>query len=135
MRISWTIIWTACAIRLKTTLFFVFSAGNESQAQPGVTNGIPLLDEFKESLDGLFVTVVALDKDNKLADYSNACGVAQNYCIAAPGNDVWSPINQDDMIGQMSGTSMAAPGGYRQHCLPDGRLSLHDAAGSGQSGV
>ena len=95
--------------QIENNVVFVFSAGNESQAQPGVTNGIPLLDEFKESLDGLFVTVVALDKDNKLADYSNACGVAQNYCIAAPGNDVWSPINQDDMIGQMSGTSMAAP--------------------------
>lgn len=95
--------------QIENGVVFVFSAGNEGQAQPGVTNGIPLLDEFKESLDGLFVTVVALDKDNKLASYSNACGVAQNYCLAAPGNDVWSPINQDDMIGQMSGTSMAAP--------------------------
>lgn len=95
--------------QIENNVVFVFSAGNEGQAQPGVLNGIPLLDEFKESLSNLFVTVVALDKDDKLASYSNACGAAQNYCIAAPGTDIWSVVNQDNMIGSMSGTSMAAP--------------------------
>lgn len=88
---------------------FVFSAGNEHQSQPGILNGIPLLPEFQESLSNLFVTVVAVDSNNQLSSYSNACGAAQNYCIAAPGDNIWSPINQDDTLGQMSGTSMAAP--------------------------
>lgn len=100
---------TSVDYQIENNVIFVASAGNESQAQPGVTNGLPLLDEFKDSLKNLFVTVVALDESDKLASYSNACGVAQNYCIAAPGTDILSAVNQDDMMGVMSGTSMAAP--------------------------
>ncbi len=95
--------------QVEKNVVFVFAAGNEGQSQPGLLNGLPLLPEFKDSLKDLFVTVVALDKDNKLADYSNACGVAQNYCIAAPGTDIWSTVNKEDTLGMMSGTSMAAP--------------------------
>lgn len=88
---------------------FVFSAGNEMQKQPGILNGIPLLDEFKDSLKNLFVTVVALDENVQLASYSNACGAAQNYCIAAPGTNIVSSVWGGNNYGTMSGTSMAAP--------------------------
>ena len=88
---------------------FVFAAGNERYEQPGILNGIPLLDEYKTQLDGLFITVVAVDKNNQLADFSNACGVAQGYCLAAPGVDILSAINKDGYYGTMDGTSMVAP--------------------------
>ena len=63
------------------------------------------------------VAVVALGRDRRIADFSNRCGIAADYCIAAPGEDVKvayfgphpdtsAPIRG---IGRSSGTSLAAP--------------------------
>ncbi len=102
----------AARYQAESQVVFVFSAGNESYEQPGIMNGIPLLDEFKDSLKNLFVTVVALgssasEKTLELADYSNACGAAKDYCIAAPGTDIMSSVTGG--YGIKDGTSMAAP--------------------------
>lgn len=81
---------------------FVWVAGNDNQqTESGVLSAIPLA--FPD-LNGHFVNVVAVDNYNKLAWYSNQCGITQNYCIAAPGSD-W---NTDTQI-HASGTSFAAP--------------------------
>lgn len=93
----------------ENSVVFVFSAGNEAQTQPGILNGIPLLDEFKDSLKDLFVTVVAVDENNNISDYSNRCGAAQNYCIAAPGDNIFSTVTGESSYTNMDGTSMAAP--------------------------
>ena len=91
----------------------VMAAGNESQNNPGLFNGIPLLEVFSSSLKNLFVTVVATDSSGKLASYSNKCGVTKEYCIAAPGGKdgdfIWSTGTYNySMVGQ-AGTSQATP--------------------------
>ena len=77
---------------------FVWAAGNDSSAQSGMLSAMP---RVMPELNGHFVNVVAWDSETRqLADYSNACGVTQNYCITAPGTF------QSDNI---QGTSFAAP--------------------------
>ena len=71
-------------------------------------------------LRGHTVAVVALGPgDERIADFSNRCGIAADYCIAAPGQDVRSayfgPDPDDDtrtvrgIVPNESGTSVAAP--------------------------
>ena len=38
-----------------------------------------------EELQGHSIAVVALRPDGEIADFSNRCGIAADYCIAAPG--------------------------------------------------
>lgn len=81
---------------------FVWAAGNESFTESGALSAIPVA--FPE-LQGHFVNVVAIDANtNKIAWYSNQCGITQNYCIAAPGSG-WNTDSSD----YSSGTSFAAP--------------------------
>ena len=82
---------------------FVWAAGNDFQSESGALSAMPLA--FPE-LTGHFVNVVAVNADtNKLAWYSNQCGVTQNYCIAAPG----SSLQTDAREAKATGTSFAAP--------------------------
>ena len=77
---------------------FVWAAGNDSSAQSGMLSAMP---NVMPELNGHFINVVAWDSEtSQLADYSNACGITQNYCITAPGTF------QSDNI---QGTSFAAP--------------------------
>ena len=56
------------------------------------------------------LAVVALDQDGMIADYSNRCGLAKNFCLAAPGSDIYVPshTSNTDYIPR-DGTSFAAP--------------------------
>lgn len=97
----------------------VFASGNESRAdptdmaalpsQPGPGGTLPAAE-----LERGWLTVTALDTatPNRLASYSNACGVAMRYCLVAPGTSVFTGPN--DVAGSAnyyygSGTSYAAP--------------------------
>ncbi|HBK45796.1 MAG TPA: autotransporter domain-containing protein [Xanthomonadaceae bacterium] len=97
----------------------VFATGNESSpdptdmaalpSQPGPNGSRPAAD-----LERGWLAVAALDTANpsQLADYSNACGVAMRYCLAAPGTVVFT--GHDDTAARTSyyynsGTSFAAP--------------------------
>ncbi len=81
----------------------VFAAGNDGQSQPSALSALPLV---MPELDGKFINVVAWDTtEQKLASYSNACGITQNYCITAPGSD----LVPDTINAEISGTSFAAP--------------------------
>ena len=80
---------------------FVWAAGNDSGVQSGMLSAMP---NVMSELNGHFVNVVAWDSEtSSLADYSNACGVTQNYCITAPGT-----IKMTNGRTKM-GTSFAAP--------------------------
>ena len=79
----------------------------------------PLSTAFigKPELQGIWLTVVATDRYNKITPFSNGCGEAARYCLAAPGAFMHSTIYKEDgdfkseakHYGQFQGTSMAAP--------------------------
>ncbi len=81
---------------------FVWAAGNDyDKTQSSALSAMPLV---VPELQGHFINVVAWDTETgALADYSNACGVTQNYCITAPGTSL------DTGTTMASGTSFAAP--------------------------
>lgn len=89
----------------------VFAAGNESGADP---SDIAALPSVVPDLEKGWLTVVAVDSNHpsELASYSNACGKAMDYCLAAPGDVIVS--GKDDTSGSSSyyivkGTSLSAP--------------------------
>ncbi|USY24968.1 autotransporter domain-containing protein [Alcaligenes sp. 1735tsa3] len=87
----------------------VFATGNEWQDHPDLLAGSP--HWFPELKDN-WLAVTALGEDGSLASYANKCGVAAEWCLAAPGGE-WAPgINSVDSGGgytYQSGTSMASP--------------------------
>ncbi|MCX5591629.1 autotransporter domain-containing protein [Alcaligenes endophyticus] len=71
-------------------------------------------------LQGALIAVVAVDRKGEISSYSNRCGKAQLWCIAAPGGDYPTPgytadegqiysTVPDSTYGYKVGTSMAAP--------------------------
>jgi len=79
-------------------------------------------------LKGKLIAVVAVDKNGKIASYSNRCGAAAEWCLAAPGGDkdkdhdhpkpedgissTWplgDSTNNNQPYQWEDGTSMAAP--------------------------
>ena len=88
----------------------VFAAGNAGASQPAVQAGLP------HRITGIqpgWLAVVAIDGSGALAAYSNRCGVAAAWCLAAPGGGpdsggLYSMYNNGD-YASMYGTSMAAP--------------------------
>lgn len=128
--------------RNKETIF-VWSAGNYNgitdtngekvdAADPGWLAGLSYY--FPELADNN-IAVVAVDREGKIADWSNRCGVVKNTCIAAPGsrinvaipNNLYSSLSEKEKNGLnedvleylknhpteayllASGTSFAAP--------------------------
>ncbi|UNK49513.1 S8 family serine peptidase [Lysobacter sp. S4-A87] len=92
----------------------VFSTGNESRSQPSDTASLPSQGAGAEILERGWIAAAALDSNNQeqLASYSNACGIAMNYCLVAPGDVIVT--GEDDAVGDPSywivrGTSFAAP--------------------------
>ena len=95
-------------------MVLVIAAGNEHHDQSNILSGVPLLSEFYDSNTGkstydTLINVVALGDDGKLASFSNKCGVTKDYCLAAPGSNVYSTGSYSINYISMSGTSMATP--------------------------
>jgi autotransporter-associated beta strand protein len=91
----------------------VFAAGNDSRSDPSDIASLPTL--APQVAPG-WLAVVALDSNHpdQLASYSNACGRAMDYCLAAPGDVI--VLDKDTTAGTanptyyvVSGTSLAAP--------------------------
>lgn len=86
-------------------LLIVAAAGNDSFGQVSAVAGVPvLLPEY----DGYFIAVTATDSSNVIAYYANRCGVAMDFCLAAPGSRIRSVQDGGGTV-LMSGTSMATP--------------------------
>jgi autotransporter-associated beta strand protein len=97
----------------------VFATGNEGQANPTDMAALPSKPGPGDSrpaadLERGWLAVAALDTatPTQLASYSNACGLARNYCLVAPGTAVFT--GHTDTAGSTtyyygSGTSYAAP--------------------------
>lgn len=97
----------------------VFATGNSAFANPSSMAALPSQlgqggTRPGADLERGWLAVAALDTDNptQLASYSNACGVAMNYCLVAPGTVVVtgtddSPTNPS--YWNWSGTSLSAP--------------------------
>ncbi|MDE0245532.1 MAG: S8 family serine peptidase [Gammaproteobacteria bacterium] len=100
--------------------------GNMADASsPNITAATPHLFP---ALRGHFITVVATQSDGTIASYSNRCGVAADFCMAAPGHGVLAPwAGSEDGYGRIGGTSAAAP-----HVA--GALALLEEAFRGQLG-
>ncbi len=113
----------------KTILVWAAGNANNDVCRAGVPNCVngqvnavsvgvlPGLVARIEELQGHSVAVVALGPDGSaITDFSNRCGIAAPFCIAAPGEDVrlaWFGPREDEIgirgyaVGR--GTSFAAP--------------------------
>ena len=93
----------------------VFAAGNESRSDPSDIASLPTLAPGL-GLDKGWLVAVAVNSNSpaQLASYSNACGRAMNYCLAAPGDVIVLDKNTTSSTTSPSyyiveGTSFAAP--------------------------
>ena len=113
----------------KTILVWAAGNMNNDRCEVGIPNcengrinavsvGIlPGLLAYLEELQGHSIAVVALSPDGgKIADFSNRCGIASEFCIAAPGEEVtvayFGPDGEEDGVrgyADGGGTSFAAP--------------------------
>lgn len=97
----------------------VFANGNSGEdpvlrLNPSDNAALPSKDGVATDLEVGWLAVAALDPlhPTQLTSYSQACGVAMHYCLAAPGNVVFT--GHDDTAGNPTywvggGTSFAAP--------------------------
>ena len=57
----------------------------------------------------MWLVVVATDQNNRITSFSNGCGVAKSFCLAAPGQNINSTDGSGSTYVELPGTSMAAP--------------------------
>ena len=104
---------------------YVWSAGNRGKEKaifpetPLLLGALPLrIDELK----GHWLAVVSVSENGEISDFSNQCGAAQAFCLAAPGHLIRAPLLAYDpspsreavyaggaWYGNFSGTSFSAP--------------------------
>ena len=95
-------------------------AASTDQCENGMINAVsvevlPGLVARIDELQGHSIAVVALSPDGEIAAFSNRCGIAADFCIAAPGEGIVvayygpdpDPNAPDNRTGR--GTSYAAP--------------------------
>ena len=83
---------------------WVYGAGNRSKPYPLGAGYFPV---HIPELRGHVIVAVALDSNGVIADYSNHCGAASTFCIAAPGRH-YVPSGPNGYV-TVQGTSLAAP--------------------------
>ena len=57
----------------------------------------------------MWLVVAATDQNDRITSFSNGCGVAGNFCLAAPGQMINSTDGSGSTYVELPGTSMAAP--------------------------
>ena len=111
--------------------------GTVDASSVGILPGLPV---YFEEMRGHSLAVVAVGEDGEIADFSNRCGSAAEWCLAAPGSDIlvayFGPGREGPGVHGIAsggGTSFAAPmvtGGLAvmKHYFRD-QLSNSDLAG------
>ncbi len=68
----------------------------------------PALFSQDARLDGIMIAVGAVDSSNEIYSLSNRCKQAKDFCLVAPGVDIYSATpTSDSSYATMSGTNMA----------------------------
>ena len=72
---------------------FVWAAGNTGQyadqgADYSSPDVFPGMAYYLTELQGHSLAVVSVDEDGVISDFSNRCGVARDFCLAAPGEGI-----------------------------------------------
>lgn len=81
-------------------------AGSLRASSPSIIAGLPAkIPELRRHM----IAVVAVDRDGDIASFSNQCGQAALWCLAAPGVNVAVANIHTDGVSPDSGTSYAAP--------------------------
>ena len=80
---------------------YVWAAGNAGGYAEADNSNPELLagmSHFIEEIQGHSIAVVSIDEDGEISDFSNRCGIAKDFCIAAPGGSVTVayPTSMDD---------------------------------------
>ncbi len=99
------LVWAAGNAGGRTTV----DGESANYSSPGIDAG---LVARVEELQGHSIAVVSIGEDGGISDFSNRCGIAADFCIAAPGElvPIATKIDFDgDYYGLSSGTSFAAP--------------------------
>lgn len=91
----------------------VFAAGNDSQPNPSTIASLP---SYAPDLEKGWLTVVAVNSNDptQIESYSNKCGIAMSYCLAAPGDVIvldkdTTATTTNPTYYIVEGTSLAAP--------------------------
>jgi hypothetical protein len=85
----------------KSVTLFVAAAGDNNSSSPYA----PAI--YAADLPNSVIAVVAVDNNNALAMNSNSCGVAGNYCLAAPGYNIYAAKSDGGYVDK-NGTVIAA---------------------------
>lgn len=91
---------------------FVWAAGNNSRSQPSYQAGLP---DVVNNIEAGWVAVMSVDNNKRETLYTQRCGDAAAWCVAAPGGgDTQSTqgiysVKSSGGYTRLSGTSMAAP--------------------------
>ena len=101
---SWLFALRQTSTSAANRTVWVYGAGNRSKPYPIGAGYFPV--QFPE-LRGHVIAAVALDSTGVIADYSNHCGAASTFCIAAPGRH-YAPSGPNGYV-TVQGTSFAAP--------------------------
>ena len=93
-----------------TDIVSVFSAGNDAYTEVGIMGGLPYyMPELRDNI----VVVGSVNGDKEISSFSNRCGLAADWCLVAPGENIYSTLSSyyygENAYGTMTGTSMAAP--------------------------
>ena len=99
-----------------TTTFAQYAANTGTSVNDNIPSFRGSYAVVDDNISGQWLTVVAVDQNNQIASFSNGCGYAKDFCIAAPGVAIYSTYDVDDnstsppvSYKNLQGTSMAAP--------------------------
>ncbi len=104
-------VWAAGNARGEINLDGAVESGSSVEIVAGLPVRIP-------ELRGHSLAVVATDPQGSIAGFSNLCGIAKEFCLAAPGVDITGPVpsfycpsgsGECYLTFEEAGTSSAAP--------------------------
>ena len=106
-----TILRNAIKAAKDANVLTVVASGNGGDDNIGDSNPLyPARYAADSELLGFVLAVGAVDVDGNIASFSNHCGVARDYCLVAPGVDIYAAYPSSAIsYYNANGTSMAAP--------------------------